>query len=193
MSEPFIDCTTLHGQRRIRSYVLGWLERLDYAGRLDRCWPEAELALRIWDRVEREYAVAWKGPVVENRPLARVIACTMVEDYYRAYPERRICRYSVAGVLPDVTFRRCVLDFIHDIEEFEAAALPVEPRAAADVFWAAVRATPERWGCRGDRGPFVDDEPRAWSVALEVIEEYFDLQSRLAARAAEPQPRIASD
>lgn len=185
MTEPFIDCTTLDGQRRIRGYVLGWLERLDYAGRLDRCWPAQDLAERVWERVEREFAAVWRGPIVENAHLSRVVATTMVEDYYAAYPVQRSHRYCLSGRLPDVTFRRCVLDFIQDLEEFEPAQLPRRPEAAADVFWSSVLEHPDRWGCRPERGPFVDDEGLASRVAVEVIREYFALQERAAARRRE--------
>lgn len=189
MNSPFIDCTTLDGQRRIRGYVLGWLERLDYGGRLDRDWPVCELADRLWERVEREFSAVWLGPVVENRALCRVIAETMVEDYYAAYPERRACRYSVVGDLPDVNFRRCVLDFIQDIEEFEPAALPRRAEAAAEEFWNTVRDHPDRWGCRPDRGAFVDDLAVARKLSVEVIREYFALQHRVAEqRAAGARP-----
>jgi hypothetical protein len=184
MNEPFIDCTTLDGQRRIRGYVLGWLERLDYGGRLDRNWPVDELAARLWERVEREFAAVWLGPVVENRALCRVVAETMVEDYYAAYPRRRAFRYSVIGDLPDVTFRRCVLDFIQDLEEYEPEALPQRPEAAAEEFWATVRDHPDRWGCRPERGAFVDDERFARTLAVSVIREYFTLQGRVAERRA---------
>lgn len=190
MNDPFIDCTTLDGQRRIRGYVLGWLERLDYGGRLDRAWPMDELAGRLWERVEREFAAVWLGPVVENRALCRVIAETMVEDYYAAYPSRRAFRYAVVGALPDVTFRRCVLDFVQDLEEYEPAALPSRPESAADEFWATVRDHPDRWGCRTDRGPFVDDEPCARLLSVQVIREYFALQGRVAEqRSARARPR----
>jgi hypothetical protein len=184
MTEPFIDCTTLDGQRRIRGYVLGWLERLDYGGRLDRDWPVDELACRLWERVEREFAAVWLGPVVENRALCRVVAETMVEDYYAAFPERRGFRYSVAGPLPDVTFRRCVLDYIQDMEEYEPGALPRRPEAAAEEFWATVREHPERWGVRADRGDFVDDEIGARELSVDVIRVYYALRARVAARRA---------
>jgi hypothetical protein len=182
MTEAFIDCTTLDGQKRIRSYVLGWLERLDYAGRLDRCWPACELGARVWDRVEREFAAVWTGPIVENRDLSRLVAEVMVEDYYTAYPTRRDSRYAVVGSLPDVTFRRCVLDFVHDLEEFEPERLPRRPEAAAAEFWSSVETNPDRWGCRPDRGPFVDDERCAKRVAVDVIREYFALRARVAER-----------
>ena len=184
MTDPFIDCTTLDGQRRIRGYVLGWLERLDYGGRLDRDWPVDALACRVWERVERDFAAAWRGPVVENRALCRVVAETMVEDYYAAFPERRGFRYSVTGPLPDVTFRRCVLDFIQDMEEYEPGSLPRRPDAAADELWTSVQADPERWGVRPERGPFVDDEERARELSVEVIREYDALRARVAARRA---------
>jgi hypothetical protein len=190
MNEPFIDCTTLEGQRRIRGYVLGWLERLDYGGRLDRAWPIDELANRLWERVEREFAAVWLGPVVENRALCRVVAETMVEDYYAAYPQRRSCRYSVMGDLPDVTFRRCVLDFVQDMEEYEPEALPRRPEAAAEEFWATVREHPDRWGCRPERGAFVDDERVARTLAVTVIREYFALQGRVAEQRAAAARRV---
>lgn len=186
MTEAFIDCTTLAGQRRIRDYVLAWLERLDYSGRLDRDWPAEELGARVWERVERDFAAAWRGPVVENGGLARVVATVMVEDYYAAYPQRRVFLYTVRGALPDVTFRRCVLDFVHDLEEYAPHELTPHPEAAADAFWAAVRARPERWGCRADPATFVDDEARAHRLSVEVIRDYFDLQARVERqRAAE--------
>ena len=159
MTDPFIDCTSLDGQRRIRGYVLGWLERLDYGGRLDRDWPVDELA-------------------------CRVVAETMVEDYYAAFPGRRGFRYSVTGPLPDVTFRRCVLDFIQDMEEYEPGALPPRADAAAEEFWSSVRADPDRWGVRPERGPFVDDEEQARELSVEVIREYHALRARVAARRA---------
>ena len=190
MTDPFIDCTTLDGQRRIRGYVLGWLERLDYGGRLDRDWPVDELACRLWDRVEREFAAVWLGPVVENSALCRVVAETMVEDYYAAFPERRGFRYSVGGPLPDVTFRRCVLDFIQDMEEYEPGALPRRADAAAEEFWATVREHPERWGCRPERGDFVDDEISARDLSVEVIREYYALRARVAARRAARAVRL---
>lgn len=180
MTEPFIDCTTLDGQRRIRTYVLGWLERLDYAGRLDRAWPAEELACRIWDRVVREFVPAWKGPIVTNHPLSQVVATTMVEDYFAAYPQRRETRYTVRGPLTDQEFRRCVLDFIHDLEDYEPGQLPSDAEGAAESFWASVRAHPERWGYAEDRGPLVDDEARAREVALEAIRDYYDLQWRVS-------------
>lgn len=186
MTEPFIDCSARAGQRRIRDYVLGWLERLDYAGRLDRAWPAEELGARVWDRVERDFAAVWRGPVVENRALARIVATVMVEDYYAAYPFQRVFRYTVRGSLPDVTFRRCVLDFVQDLEEYEPHELEYHPEAAADAFWSAVRASPERWGCRADPTSFVDDEARARRLSVEVIRDYFDLQARVERqRAAE--------
>lgn len=182
MKDAFIDCTTLEGQRRIREYVLGWMERLDYGGKLDRSWPVEELADRIWDRVLREFSVAWDGPIVTNGPIAALIALTMVEDYFAAYPCRRASRYSVAGPLTDAEFRRCVLDFIHDLEEYEPAELSHRPESAAEVFWDSVRQAPERWGCSPERGDFVDDEERAREVVLEAIEDYFNLQWKVARR-----------
>lgn len=178
MTEPFIDCTTLDGQRRIRGYVLGWLERLDYVGRLERSWPADQLADRVWDRVERDFHAVLQAPVVTNEALTRVIASTMVEDYFAAYPERRGTRYAVAGPLPDCEFRRCVLDFIHDLEEFEPAELPLAPEAAAAAFWCAIAESPERWGYASDRGPLVDDEDRARHIAVDAIRVYFDLRWR---------------
>lgn len=188
MTEPFIDCTTPRGLQRVRGYVLGWLERLDYAGKLQRSWPEAELGQRIWDKIEREFAAVWKGPVVANRPLAELISVSMVEDYFLAYPERRNSRYSVLGPLPDVAFRRCVLDYLHDLEEFEPAQVPARPELGADAFWDAVRTHPERWGCCAERGPFVDDEPLARRIALEVLHEYFAMQHLLEVQRAESPP-----
>lgn len=185
MTDPFIDCTTMEGQRRIRGYVLGWLERLDYAGKLDRCWPPDELGCRIWERVEQEFSSVWPGPIVANVPLARVIAVSMVEDYFDAYPERRPTRYSVAGPLPDGEFRRCVLDFVHDLEEYEPACLPQLPELAAAAFWEAVAENPERWGCRPELGPLVDDVPRARMVAIDAIQSYFDLRRRVERRRRE--------
>jgi hypothetical protein len=178
---PFIDCTTLEGQRRIRAYILAWLERLDYSGRLERSWPPDELGPCIWDRVEREFSAVWRGPIVENRSLSRVVAVTMVEDYYAAYPQRRATRYTVSGFLPDVCFRRCVLDFINDLEEYEPACLEGGAEAMAALFWESVRDNPERWGCRPEHGPFIDDEVIARSVVLEVIHDHLVLRVRAAA------------
>jgi hypothetical protein len=183
MEHPFVDSTTLQGQRRIREYVLGWLERLDYAGKLDREWPAEELGARIWARVLSEFRTAYKGPVVTNGPLAEVIATTMVEDYFAAYHQRRPCRYCVSGPLPDTDFRRCVLDFIHDLEEFEPECLPLLPEGAAAAFWQEIQERPHRWGYRADHGPLIDDPPRASEVALEAITEYYSLRSRLTADA----------
>jgi hypothetical protein len=183
MAEVFVDCTTLAGQQRIRSYVMGWLERLDYAGRLERAWPAEELARRIWERVRQDFEPVWDGPVVANLPLTVVVATAMVEDYFAAYPVRRAVRYAVRGPLPDDEFRRCVLDFVHDLEEFEPAALPESAEDAADAFWSTVRASPMRWGCRPERGPLVDDERRAREVAVEAIREYFDARRRADRRS----------
>jgi hypothetical protein len=179
MQESFIDSTVREGQARIGEYVLGWLERLDYAGKLDRAWPEEELAAVVWGRIERDFGAHWDGPVVTNRALAEVVATVMVEDYFASYPRRRASRYSVGGPLPDAGFRRCVLDFIHDLEEFAPAELPPRPETAAEVFWAEVRENPHRWGCSPGKGPFVDDEPRAREVAVEAIREYFHLRERV--------------
>lgn len=180
MHEPFLDSTTLEGQGRIREYVLAWLERLDYLDRLDRDWCADALGARIWSRVAEEFRAVWPGRVVTNTALAEVIASTMVEDYFAAYPQRRDSRYAVSGPLEDAGFRRCVLDFLHDLEEFEPAALPREAEDAAEVFWSEVRAHPERWGYSTDRGPFVDDPARARLVAVETIRQYFDLLRRVA-------------
>jgi hypothetical protein len=178
---PFIDCTTLEGQRRIRGYIQSWLERLDYSGRLERTWPPEELGCCIWDRVEREFSAVWRGPIVENRGLSRVIAITMVEDYFAAYSARRPTRYSVSGFLPDVCFRRCVLDFVNDLEEYEPGCLDGGAEAMAALFWDSVRETPERWGCRPEHGPFIDDELIGRSVVLEVIREHLELRTLVAA------------
>lgn len=178
MSEPFLNATTLYGQERVRSYVLGWLERLDYAGRLDRAWPADELGRMIWERVERDFRPHCSGEVVSNRPIAEVIATVMVEDYYAAYPERRSSRYSVGGPFGDEAFRRCVLDFLHDLEEFDEPEAAAHPHRAADAFWEHVREHPQRWGCSGARGAFVDDEPRARGVVLETLLEYRELMRR---------------
>jgi len=180
MHQPLIDSTTLEGQRRIRAFALCWLERLDYSRKLDRAWPAAELGNRLWARFEHEYAPHWRGPLVTNRPIAEIIATTMVEDYYEAYPERRASRYSVMGPLVDTPFRRCVLDFVHDLEEFEPAALPTSPLATAEMFWADVRANPERWDYDPEDGPFVDDEHHASLVALEALADYFALKTGVA-------------
>lgn len=187
MKDAFIDCTTLEGQERIRRYVLGWMERLDYSGKLERSWPAEELACRIWNRVMREFSVAWKGPIVTNGPIAELIAVTMVEDYYAAYPERRRSRYTVAGPLSDAEFRRCVLDFVNDLEEYEPGQLSHRPEVTAELFWSTVERTPERWGCSTERGAFVDDERQAREVALLVIEEYFDLQWQVARQRRDAQ------
>lgn len=180
MDDPFLDSATREGQGRIREYVLGWLERLDYRGRLDRDWSADALGARIWRHVEGELAAHWPGSVVTSRDLAEVIAAAAVEDYFAAYPRRRPTRYAVAGPLPDAGFRRCVLDFVHDLEEFEPAALPATPEAVAAAFRAEVEANPERWGCSEERGPFVDDPERAARVAVETVREYFDLLRRAA-------------
>lgn len=188
MLEPFIDCTTLDGQRRIRGYVQSWLERLDYAGKLDRGWPARDLAERIWARVQRDFASAWAGPLVLNEPLTCVIASTMVEDYLDAYPERRATRYAVSGPLPDCDFRRCVLDFVHDLEEFEPAELPEAAERAAAAFWTAVEEHPEHWGYTPARGPLLDDPARARLVAQEAIRGYFQMRCRV-----EHQRRVAGE
>lgn len=180
MQDPFLDSTTMEGQLRIREYVLRWLERLDYGDRLDRTWSPDDLGTLIWTRVAQEFGAFLPGRVVTNTALAEVIAATMVEDYFAAYPERRPSRYSVAGPLMDSGFRRCVLDFLHDLEEFEPAALPEDVREAADVFWYEVRTFPQRWGYSVDQGPFVDDQRRAEEVALETIRNYFDMLRRAA-------------
>lgn len=182
MQDPFVDATTLAGQARIRGYALGWLERLDYSGKLERQWSPDELGALIWRRVESEFAPVWPGDVVNNRPLAEVIAASMVEDYYGAYPERRLCRYAVAGPLGDLAFRRCVADFVDDLDEFAPEGLPEAPERAAEQFWREVRAHPERWGYRPAVGPFVDDEPRARVVVLDAIRECYDLRERAAER-----------
>ena len=184
MTEPFIDCTTLRGGHRIRSYVLGWLERLDYSGKLDRGWPAEELGALVWKKVERDFAAVWRGPIVANAPLAEVIATTMVEDYYSAYPTRRTTRFTVVGPLDDGAFRRCVLDFVHDLEEFEPSRLDGGPPAILEAFWQAVGEDPSRWEWRPELGPFVDDEEYARVVALAAVQEYFALQDRAAARDA---------
>ena len=144
----------------------------------DVSWPADQLGDRIWERVERDFRAVLQAPVVLNAPLTRVIASTMVEDYFSAYPERRCTRYAVSGPLPDDEFRRCVLDFIHDLEEFEPAELPLAPEAAAAAFWCAIAEAPERWGYAHDRGPLVDDEDRAHHVAVDAIRGYFDLRWR---------------
>ena len=185
IAQPFIDSACLDGQRRIRDYVLGWLERLDYAGKLDRSWPTCELANRIWARIVSEFESVCENPVVSNGPLAEIIAETMVEDYFAAYPERRDCRYAVAGPLPDCEFRRCVLDFIHDLEEFEPAHLPQYPEAAVTAFWNELHERPHRWGYVAGRGPLIDDERRARAVALEAITEYYALRERIGLLAEE--------
>lgn len=180
MREAFVDSTTMEGQQRIRGYVLAWLERLDYAGDLERDEDPDVLGARLWEWVDREYAPVWKGEVVTNAPLARVIASTMVEDYLAAFPRRRASRYSVAGPLGDAEFRRCVLDFVHDLEEFEPESLPERPEAAADVFWSDVRENARRWGYDPARGPFVDDEFAAARVVLEAIRDYYALKAEAA-------------
>jgi hypothetical protein len=182
MPEVFVDCTTWAGQQRIRTYVMGWLERLDYAGRLERGWPVDELAHRVWERVQQDFEPVWDGPIVDNVPLAVMVAAAMVEDYFAAYPERRRVRYAVRGPLPDHEFRRCVLDFVHDLEEFEPGSLPETPEDAAAAFWSTVAESPIRWGCSPERGPLVDDEPRAREVAVEAIREYFDTRRRAQRR-----------
>lgn len=178
MREAFLDAGSAVGQARIRSYVLGWLERLDYSDRLERCWPAAELAGAIWERVERDFAHHWVGPVVSNAPLARVIAETAVDDYLAAYPAARDCRYAVGCPLGDASFRRCVLDFLHDLEEFGPEELSADADEAALAFWREVRESPHRWEYSPQRGPFVDDEVRARRVVRETIEEWHELRER---------------
>ena len=185
MREAFIDSAERGGQQRIREYVLGWLERLDYGGKLERAWPPAELARVVWDKVERDFTAHWRGPVVSNRELARVVALVVVEDYFECYPHRRGSRYSVRGPLTDAAFRRCVLDYVHDVEEFSPSELSDDPAEVVAVFWAEVRENPHRWGCSPEKGPFVDDEATAHRVALEVVGEYYTLRSRVAAQRAE--------
>jgi hypothetical protein len=180
MHQPLIDSTTLEGQRRIRAFALCWLERLDYSRKLDRSWPATELGNRLWARFEHEYAPHCKGELVTNRPIAEILAISMVEDYYAAYPERRETRYTVTGPLDDAPFRRCVLDFVHDLEEFEPAVLPATPIAAAEMFWADVRANPARWDYDPEDGPFVDDEHYAGFVALEALNDYYALKAGVA-------------
>ena len=192
MHQPLVDSTTLDGQHRIRAFALCWLERLDYSGKLDRGWPATELGNRLWARFEHEYAPHWQGPLVTNRMIAEVITTSMVEDYYDAYPQRRASRYAVTGPLEDTPFRRCVLDFVHDLEEFEAALLPATPLAAAELFWTDVRQNPQRWGYDPDDGPFVDDEHHAGYVALEVLCDYYALKQSVAelrAHAAQSHAR----
>jgi hypothetical protein len=179
MTDAFVKATTLEGQQRIRQYVLAWVERLDYGERLDRGWPADELGARVWHKVEQEFAAVWEGAVTDNRPLAEVIATVAVEDYYRAFPERREARYTVAGPLGDHTFRRCAVDFVHDLEEFEPAALPGSPEEAAAMFWDDAHRNPDRWGCKRELGPLVDDEARAREVAYEAIDEYYALRQQL--------------
>jgi len=174
--QPFVDSTVRDGQQRIRGYVVGWLERLDYSGKLDRAWSAEELGSRIWERIRGDYSTHLRGTsVATNDDLARVIAVAAVEDFFSTYPERRPYRYSVAGPLGSDPFRRAVLDFVHDLEEFEPASLPDTAAAAAEMFWADVQGSPRRWGYDPDRGPFVDDEGRARRVALEVMHDYFGL------------------
>lgn len=182
MRDPFVDATTLAGQARIRGYALGWLERLDYSGKLEREWSADELGALLWRRIESEFAPVWEGDVVDNRALAEVIATSAVEDYFGAYPERRRCRYAVAGPLGDRAFRRCVADFVDDLEEFAPEGLPAAPEGVAERFWREVRAHPERWGYRPATGPFVDDEPLARTVALDEIRECYQLRARAAER-----------
>lgn len=178
--DVFVDSTTQEGVERIRGYALGWLERADYAGKLERGWPVEEIGRLLWARVEREFAPVWRGPVVSNRPLAQVIATSMVEDYFAAYPEKRTSRYAVSGALGDGSFRRCVVDFVHDLEEFDPGGVAEDPTVVAELFWDDVRVNPDRWGYDPERGPFVDDPQRARTVAEEAIREYFDLRHQIA-------------
>lgn len=184
MTDVFVKATTIDDQQRIRQYVLAWVERLDYGEKLDRGWPADELGARVWHKVEQEFSAVWEGPVTDNRALAEVIATVAVEDYYAAFPARRGARYSVAGPLGDHAFRRCALDFVHDLEEFEPAALPGTPEEAAAMFWDDAHRNPARWGCTRDLGPLVDDEPRARQVAQETIGEYYALRRQLREAAS---------
>jgi hypothetical protein len=179
MSDTFVEATTLSGQHRIREYVLAWIERLDYADRLDRAWPADELGARIWYKVEQEFSAVWTGGVTDNRALAEVIAAVAVEDYYTVFPQRRACRYVLDGPLGDHTFRRCAIDFVHDLEEYEPALLPACPDEAARMFWDDASRDPGRWGCRPHLGPLVDDEPLARDVAREAIREYYTLRRQV--------------
>lgn len=180
MREAFIDSTTLEGQHRIRSYVTAWLARLDYARKLQRAWSASELGGLVWTRIEQQYAAGWDGPVVTNRGLATVIATVAVEDYFATYPERRASRYAVRNPVEEGEFRRCVLDFVHDLEEFEPAELPDDPEEVVAAFWRDVRAHPDRWGYSERRGPFVDDEARAGEIATETVRAYAEQTRRLA-------------
>ena len=192
MSDCFVDSTTMEGQRRIRAYALAWLERLDYADRLERAWDADELGQLLWERIDREFAPLWDGPVTRNRALAEVLCATMVEDYFSAYPQPRPSRYSVRDAFGDAVFRRCATDFIDDLDEYEPALLPADPAAAADLFWADVRVRPERWGYDPRRGPFVDDEAHARIVALEAITDYYALRDEVELlRATPPAARPA--
>jgi hypothetical protein len=179
MSDVFVDATTLPGQQRIREYVIAWLERLDYSEKLDRSWPADELGARIWNRVDQEFAAVWDGPVTDNRAIAEVIATIAVEDYYEAVPQRLGVRFSVSSPFGDASFRRCALDFVHDLEEYEPNALPTTAEEVAEMFWHDVHANPDRWGCKATLGPLVDDEGRAREIATETIREYFTLREQL--------------
>ena len=179
-SDPFLDSTTLEGQQRIRSYILAWLERLDYAGKLNRGWSADELGAVLWERIRQEYSPHWDGALVSNEELARVIAATMVEDYFASYPQRRPSRYSVAGPFGDASFRRAVADFIGDLEDFEAAHLPSSPDDVAAMFWEDVASHPKRWGYDVERGPFVDDETVARRIAREAARDYYALRQSIA-------------
>jgi hypothetical protein len=179
MPDVFVASTTLQGQSRIREYVLAWLERLDYSGKLERSWPAEALGERIWHRVETEFAAVWDGPVTDNRMLAEIVAAAAVEDYYGAFPDRRGFRYVVHSPLGDAAFRRCALDFVHDLEEYEPAAMPTSPERAAELFWLDARSNPARWGCRADLGPLVDDESRAEEVVVETMREYYALKQQI--------------
>lgn len=180
MRDAFIDSTTLEGQHRIRSYVTSWLARLDYAGKLQRTWSPDELGGLVWERIEQQYRAGWEGPVVTNRAIAEVIASIAVEDYFTVYPQRRASRYAVANPVEEGEFRRCVLDFVHDLEEFEPGSWPAEAEEVVRAFWSEVRAHPDRWGYSARRGPFVDDEERAHAVALETVRGYAAQLGRLA-------------
>lgn len=192
MTDCFVDSTTMEGQGRIRAYALAWLERLDYADRLEREWDADELGTMLWARIDHEFAPLWDGPVTCNRALAEIICAAMVEDYFAAYPEPRASRYSVRDDFGDSVFRRCATDFIDDLDEYEPALLPTDPAAAADLFWADVRVRPERWGYDPKRGPFVDDEAFARQVALEAITEYYALRDEVELlRASQSEARPA--
>jgi hypothetical protein len=181
----FVDSTTMEGQRRIRGYALALLERVDYHGKLERDWSEEALGRFVWERIRKEYASAWNGVFVSNEDLAVVIAITMVEDYYVAYPDQRQSRYAVSGPLPDVTFRRCVVDYLNDLEEFEPMLATGGIGEVAALFWKDVEAHPARWGYAATIGPFVDDRERAEAVAQEAIREYRDLVAEVVAMRAD--------